>query len=166
LRHVRAFGAPCRVLLLGPDRVKQGKLRLPSARGRVLGWAGDGVLMDGSYRQMLGYIVLLDDGRIKHSRHVEIDERSLVVRGEAQARLHRPTPILDSTSDGDSESEDEDDGELAQASDPRGSSAVVEAEAEAEADADVSLGEAFDADGGAPDEPLVRDSVHRSDRES
>jgi hypothetical protein len=121
--------------------------------------------MDGSYRQMLGYIVLLDDGRIKHSRHVEIDERSLVVRGEAQARLHRPTPILDSTSgNGDSESEDEDDGELAQASDPRSSSAVDEAETDA--DADVSLGEAFDADGGAPDEPLVRDSVHRSDRES
>jgi len=29
LRHVRAFGAPCRVLLLGPDRVNQGKLGLP-----------------------------------------------------------------------------------------------------------------------------------------
>jgi hypothetical protein len=113
---------------------------------------------------MLGYIVLLDDGRIKHSRHVEIDERSLVEGGQAQGRLHRPTPILDSTSDGDSESEDEDDGELAQASDPRSSSAVDEAETDA--DADVSLGEAFDADGGAPDEPLVRDSVHRSDRES
>jgi hypothetical protein len=49
-------------------------------------------------------------------------------------------------------------------SDPQGSSAVDEAEADAETD--VSLGDAFDADGGTPGEPLVRDSVHRRDRES
>ena len=49
-------------------------------------------------------------------------------------------------------------------SDPRSSSAGDEAEADAAAD--VSLGEALDADGGAPGEPLVRDPVHRTDRES
>jgi hypothetical protein len=78
LRHLRAFGSPCRVLLLGPERVRQGKLGLPSARGRVLGYGGDGVQIDNTYRLLLGYVVLLDTGRIVYSRHVQIDERSLV----------------------------------------------------------------------------------------
>ena len=80
-KHLVALGAPCRVLLLGPERIAQGKLGLPSARGRVLGYGGDGVQIGDSFRLVLGWIVLLDSGKVVHARHVEIDERPVVEGG-------------------------------------------------------------------------------------
>ena len=81
LRHAVAFGSPCRVLLVGPERLQQGKLGVPSVRGHVLGYGGDGIQLDGSFRVILGYVVLLKSGKIVYSRNVEIDERSLVEGG-------------------------------------------------------------------------------------
>ena len=79
--HMVAFGSPCRVLLLGPDRLHQGKAGLPSQRGHILGYGGDGVQVDGTLRLILGYVVLLRSGKVVYSRHVEIDERTLVEGG-------------------------------------------------------------------------------------
>ena len=83
LRHAVAFGSPCRVLLVGPERLQQGKIGIPSARGHILGYGGDGIQLDGSFRVVLGYVVLLKSGKIVYSRNVEIDERSLVEGGHA-----------------------------------------------------------------------------------
>ncbi len=78
LRNSVAFGAPCRMLVLGPERQQIGKLGLPGLRGRVLGHGQDGLQMDGGYRASLGWIVLLDDGRVMLSRNVAIDESPIV----------------------------------------------------------------------------------------
>lgn len=115
LRHVVAFGSPCRVLLLGPERLQQGKIGKPSARGHVLGYGGDGVQLDGTFRMILGYVVLLQSGKIVYSRHVEIDERSLVEGGHTP--FEKPAETTDdeieseaeSTSDDDDDENDEDD---------------------------------------------------------
>lgn len=83
LRHAVVFGSPCRVLLVGPERLQQGKIGLPSVRGNILGYGGDGIQLDGSFRIILGYVVLLKSGKIVYSRHVEIDERDLVEGGHS-----------------------------------------------------------------------------------
>jgi hypothetical protein len=87
LRHAVAFGSPCRVLLMGPERLQQGKIGIPSARGHILGYGGDGIQLDGSFRIILGYIVLLKTGKIVYSRHVQIDERDLVEGGHTPFKL-------------------------------------------------------------------------------
>ena len=81
VKHMVAFGAPCRVLLVGPERDAVGKLGVPSVRGCVIGYGGDGVQIGGSVRLILGYVVVLGDGRVIFSRSVEIDERPLVEGG-------------------------------------------------------------------------------------
>jgi hypothetical protein len=79
MKHMCAFGAPCRVLLLNDQR-PAGKFSQHTARGKILGRGEDGVQMAFTDRFVLGWVVRLDDGRIMHSRHVEIDERSAVRR--------------------------------------------------------------------------------------
>jgi pyruvate/2-oxoglutarate dehydrogenase complex dihydrolipoamide acyltransferase (E2) component len=70
VKHMVAFGAPCRVLLVGPERDAVGKLGVPSVRGCVIGYGGDGVQIGGSVRLILGYVV----------------ERPLVERGHTPFR--------------------------------------------------------------------------------
>ena len=79
LSHAVVFGSPCRVLLLGPER--KGKFGMPCVRGRVLGHGEDGIQLGGSYRYMMGWVVLREDGSITVSRNAEIDERVLVEGG-------------------------------------------------------------------------------------
>ena len=76
-----AFGATCRYLPSDAERRKLGKLDLHARRGYVLGWGGDGVQIDHSIRYLLGYVVLTADKRVIHTRHVEVDERPLALRG-------------------------------------------------------------------------------------
>jgi hypothetical protein len=79
--HMAAFGAPCLVALQGPALRARGKLRLRSVPGKILHQV-EGIQRDGGgLRLVLGFVVLLDDGSIHYSRHVRIDERSLVAGG-------------------------------------------------------------------------------------
>jgi hypothetical protein len=90
--HCLVFGAPCRVLLLGPSRVQRGKLGLPCDQGCVLAHCADGIQEGYKIRRILGYAVLLDSGNIVYSRHVEIDERRLLQGGVAASSP--PEPLL------------------------------------------------------------------------
>jgi hypothetical protein len=92
VKQMVAFGAPCRVLLVGPERDAVGKLGVPSVRGCVIGYGGDGVQIGGSVRLILGFVVVLGDGRVVFSRSVEIDERPPVEGGHT---LFRATSARD-----------------------------------------------------------------------
>jgi hypothetical protein len=76
-KHSCMFGAPCRVLFLGEQR-PVGKFSAHSMRGKILGRGEDGVQLGPNHRYMLGWIVLLANGKIHFSRHVQIDERSML----------------------------------------------------------------------------------------
>jgi hypothetical protein len=80
LKHACVFGAPCRVLLLGEQRPK-GKFSPHTVRGKVLGRGEDGVQLGKVYRYLLGWVILIEDGRIAYSRHVVIDERGFLEGG-------------------------------------------------------------------------------------
>jgi hypothetical protein len=80
LKHAVAFGAECRVLLVG-KQCSKGKFDKQTVRGKVVGHAEDGVQIGNTYRYMLGYTVLLNDGRVLNSRNVAIDERPSIVGG-------------------------------------------------------------------------------------
>lgn len=80
LAHAVIFGSPCRVLLLGPERPK-GKFGMPCSRGVVLGHGEDGVQVGKTFRYMMGWVVLREDGSTTVSRNVEIDERPLIEGG-------------------------------------------------------------------------------------
>jgi hypothetical protein len=102
-------------LLLGPERLHQGKSGLPSQRGHILGYGGDGVQIDGTLRLILGYVVLLRSGKVVYSRHVEIDERPLVEGGHtpfAVATSEATTPE-DEHDDGEPDEDEHDDGDAA-----------------------------------------------------
>lgn len=93
MSHSVIFGAPCRVLHLGPELVRDGKMSSRTERGRVLAWCGDGVQLDGCIRLLLGYAVLLDSGRVVYSRNVHIDERPLLAAGHSPFAGHAaPAP--------------------------------------------------------------------------
>lgn len=84
LTHVVMFGAPCRYLPVSlPERQRQGKLGKRAVRGRVLVYGGFGIQVENTVRRLLGYVILLDDGRIKYSRNVHIDERKLLEGGNS-----------------------------------------------------------------------------------
>lgn len=92
MAHVVAFGARCCVLTSDAEQRSLGKLSLRTADGIVLGWAGEGVQVDGpATRMILGYVVLLDEGRVVISRNVRIDERQLVLRGGVTPWSSSPT---------------------------------------------------------------------------
>jgi hypothetical protein len=113
VRHTVTFGSPCRVLLQGPERLWQGKMGLPGARGYVLGHGCDGVQIDGTYRLILGYIVLLRTGSVVFSRHVEIDERALVEGGH-QTPFDKDVGDQAAPNEDDHQEEEEDEGEQRQ----------------------------------------------------
>ncbi|KAJ1622799.1 hypothetical protein T492DRAFT_913111 [Pavlovales sp. CCMP2436] len=69
-------------------RHKSGKFDFPMERGVILDYGGDGVQYVDSMRLILGYIVLLADGTVNYSRHVQIDERELVAGG-----IHTPWKV-------------------------------------------------------------------------
>lgn len=95
MQHVVAFGAPCCVLATDAEQSASGKLSLRTADGIVLGWAGEGVQVDGpATRMILGYVVLLDEGRVVISRNVRVDERQLVLRGGVTPWSSSPTAGL------------------------------------------------------------------------
>jgi len=81
LTHLVSWGSPCRVLALGPTLRAKGKLSMPSLKGRVIGHGYDGVQIDKAWRYILGHIVLLEDGRVTYSQHVQIDERPAIEGG-------------------------------------------------------------------------------------
>lgn len=82
LDHVVVFGSPCRILPVGiKDKNQQGKMRMRAERGKVLGYGGYGIQIDNTVRQLLGYVVLQDNGKVVYSRNVEIDERTLLAGG-------------------------------------------------------------------------------------
>lgn len=91
LSHQVIFGAPCRVIHLGPTLAQDGKTSERTDRGRVLNYGGNGVQIDGTIRLILGYQVLLDSGRIVYSRNVYIDERSLLGGGHSPFQLEETT---------------------------------------------------------------------------
>lgn len=85
MRHLVTFGAHCMVRATGIDLQNRGKTKNRTRSGRVLGWAGHGVVVDTTVRYILGYAVLLDEGHVIFSRNVAIDERPMVdavARGE------------------------------------------------------------------------------------
>ncbi|KAG8456909.1 hypothetical protein KFE25_004420 [Diacronema lutheri] len=148
LQHMVAFGSPCRVLLLGPDRLREGKTGLPSQRGHILGYGGDGVQIDGTLRLILGYVVLLRSGKIVYSRHVEIDERPLVEGGH--------TPFENATS-APLDTDDDDDYDAAAARDDDASALREEDDDEDDDDED--------ADAAASDDEQQA-AEHQTDDES
>jgi hypothetical protein len=58
-------------------------------RGKILGRGEDGVQLGPNHRYMLGWIVLLTNGKIHFSRHVHIDERSML-RPTIEGGFHSP----------------------------------------------------------------------------
>ena len=110
LRHAVIFGAPCSVLLLGPDREKKGKFGLPAEHGHILGHGEDGFQWQGTLRQAMGYIVLLSTRKIVFSKHVRIDERSLIEGGQ-HSPFSSPKTIPASAPLPGTESESEGEGE-------------------------------------------------------
>ena len=85
LSHSVIFGAPCSVLLLGPDRDTLGKFGVPAEKGHVLGHGEDGFQWLGTYRQAMGYVVLLGSNKVVFTKHCRIDER---VFAEGGAHTH------------------------------------------------------------------------------
>jgi len=96
LSHVVMFGAPCRFLPVSIlEKQRQGKLGKRAVRGRVLVYGGFGIQVENTVRRLLGYVVLLDDGRIKYSRNVQIDERTLLEGGDSlECELDSPMEPL------------------------------------------------------------------------
>jgi len=81
LSHSVIFGAPCSVLLLGPDRDTLGKFGVPAEKGHVLGHGEDGFQWLGTYRQAMGYLVLLGANKVVFTKHCRIDERMFAEGG-------------------------------------------------------------------------------------
>jgi hypothetical protein len=106
LSHSVIFGAPCSVLLLGPDRDGLGKFGVPAEKGHVLGHGEDGFQWLGTYRQAMGYIVLLGSNKVVFTKHCRIDERMFAEGGHTPF-AHDPPPQaqLDSDPDSDLDSE-------------------------------------------------------------
>jgi hypothetical protein len=100
LSHSVIFGAPCSVLLLGPDREELGKFGVPAEKGFVLGHGEDGFQWLGTYRQAMGYIVLLGSNKVVFTKHCRIDERMFAEGGHTPFSLPPQldaTPPLDAT---------------------------------------------------------------------
>jgi hypothetical protein len=88
LKHAVAFGVACRVLLVGQQKPK-GKFDEQTVRGKVIGHCEDGIMIGTNYRYMMGFKVLLPDGRVLPSRNVAIDERPALEGGGFPAQRHR-----------------------------------------------------------------------------
>jgi hypothetical protein len=58
-------------------------------RGKILGRGEDGVQLGPNHRYLLGWIVLLANGKVHFSRHVHIDERP-VLRPTIEGGNHSP----------------------------------------------------------------------------
>lgn len=96
LSHSVIFGSPCSVLLLGPERDELGKFGVPAEKGRVLGHGEDGFQWLGTYRQAMGYIVLLGSNKVVFTKHCRIDERMFAEGGHTPfARIPSPQPQPD-----------------------------------------------------------------------
>lgn len=81
LSHSVIFGSPCSVLLLGPDRDDLGKFGVPAEKGHVLGHGEDGFQWLNTYRQAMGYIVMLGSNKVVFTKHCRIDERMFAEGG-------------------------------------------------------------------------------------
>lgn len=93
LSHSVIFGAPCSVLLLGPDRDTLGKFGVPAEKGHVLGHGEDGFQWLGTYRQAMGYVVLLGSNKVVFTKHCRIDERVFAEGGHTHTPFaHAPLP--------------------------------------------------------------------------
>jgi len=80
-KHHVAFGARCRVLLVGARAQALGTLRQRAVLGRVYLWGGHGLQVRGVFRYVLGYVVRCDDGTLLYSRDVWVDETDIVEGG-------------------------------------------------------------------------------------
>ena len=99
--HSSIFGAPCSVLLLGPEREARGKFGVPATKGHVLGHGEDGFQWTGTVRQAMGYIVLTSSGKVVFSKHVRLDERVLAEGG------HTPFAVTTLSDGGDDTATDD-----------------------------------------------------------
>ena len=93
-KHHVAFGARCRVLLVGARAQARGTFRQRAILGRVYLWGGHGIQVRGVFRYVLGYVVRCDDGQLLYSRDVWVNETDLVEGGHSSlgAPPGRPRP--------------------------------------------------------------------------
>ena len=120
-KHHVAFGARCRVLLVGARAQARGTLAQKAVMGRVYLWGGHGLQVRGTFRYVLGYVVRCDDGTLLYSRDVWVNETELVEGGHSSlgaSQGERPTSSGGIEFDDDPEgAEEEDDGDAESVSD-------------------------------------------------
>lgn len=89
-KHHVAFGARCRVLLVGARAQARGTLGQRAILGHVYLWGGHGLQIKGTFRYVLGYVVRCDNGSLLYSRDVWVNEMALVEGGFSSLGAAQP----------------------------------------------------------------------------